>query len=71
MAKKSNILWGITFVLIALFIGFHQFGFLENIGLPSVIFTILLIPVLIMSIVHLNYGGIFSLWRSCFIFTEI
>lgn len=59
MHKKTNVLWGIIFILAALLIIFRQLGFFHTIGLPTLIFTVLLIPVIIMSITRRSYAGVF------------
>lgn len=58
MGKKSNILWGLIFILIAVLIIFNQLGYFNGVGLPSLIVSILLVPVIITSVIHVNFAGI-------------
>ncbi len=58
MKKTKNIFWGLFLVCAAAAIVLYQFGFFLNIGLWTVIITVLLIPVIIESLVHLNFFGV-------------
>lgn len=60
--KRSNMIWGIFFILIAGVIILKQTGFLIGVNLISLVITLLLIPVMLKSIRYLNFSGIlFSL----------
>jgi len=52
-------LWGLFFIGAAALLVINQLGFFADIGLFSLLFTILLIPIIITSIAHLNFFGIF------------
>lgn len=56
--KASNIFWGVFFILAAIAIILNQFGLLAGISLINLIITILLIPIIITSIKHINFSGI-------------
>lgn len=58
MSKKSSIMWGGIFILAALLVIFSRLGLLAAAGLPSLIITIFLIPVIVINAVHLNFGGV-------------
>ena len=58
MSKKRNIVWGLTLILGALLVVFSQLGYFDTVGIPSLIITILLIPVIILSAASLNFSGI-------------
>ena len=58
MHKKRNIVWGLTLILGALLVIFSQLGYFDTVGIPSLIITILLIPVIILSAASLNFSGI-------------
>ncbi|HCC35842.1 MAG TPA: hypothetical protein DEQ02_09540 [Ruminococcaceae bacterium] len=55
----KNVLWGLFFIAAAALVVFQQLGYLEGIGIISLLITILLIPILIKSLVHVNFFGIF------------
>ncbi len=55
----KNLFWGLFFIAGAVLVLCQQMGLLEGIGLISLLITILLAPVLIKSIVHVNFFGIF------------
>lgn len=57
MSKKSSIMWGILFILAALLIVFCQLGVLETAGLPAIIITMFLAPIIVINIIRLNFAG--------------
>lgn len=54
----KKIFWGIYFLLAGTIIILSQTGYLNQINLWSILWVILLIPIMIMSIRHLNFAGI-------------
>lgn len=56
--KSRNIFWGVFFICAGGLVILHQMGYLTQIGIWSLIFTVLLIPVIIKSIQQLNFFGI-------------
>jgi len=56
--KSKNIIWGIYFILAAVLVIFYQLGSFAGIGIPSFVFTVLLIPIIFQSVRHLNFFGI-------------
>ena len=58
MGKKWY--WGIFFLFAAAFVIINPLGYLSNanIGLPSLLLTVLLVPILIESLIHLQFVGI-------------
>ncbi|MGX8710895.1 MAG: LiaF transmembrane domain-containing protein [bacterium] len=57
--KSRNWFWGIFFLLSAVFVIASQTGSFVQIGFVSVLATVLLAALLISSVVHRNYFGIF------------
>lgn len=56
--KVRNVLWGLFFIAAGGLIIANQLGYLAGIGLFSLIVTIILIPVIVKSAMHLNFWGI-------------
>ena len=56
--KNKNWFWGLFFIGAAATIILSRRGYLNNVNLVSLVFTILLIPVIIKSISHVNFLGI-------------
>lgn len=56
--KRKNLFWGLFFLVAAAVIIINQLGYFGTIGLPSLILTVLLIPIIIASAVRLNFVGI-------------
>lgn len=57
--KTRNWLWGIFFICAAALLVMNQLGYFIGIGLFSLLFTIILVPIIVKSIVRLNFFGIF------------
>lgn len=55
----SKIFWGLFFILSGLLIIVNQLGYFTQINILSLVFTILLIAIIIKSIFHRFFGGIF------------
>lgn len=69
MTKK--ILWGLFFIAAAALIITNQLGLLTSITLPSLILTIIILPILFQSIAHTNFFGImFSLAFLAIVFSK-
>ena len=58
--KLKNLFWGAFFILAAIFVIASQTGSFLEIGILSVAATVILAFILIYSIVHLQYIGIFA-----------
>lgn len=56
--KNKNIFWGLFFICAAALIITYRLGNFNGLGLPSLIFTILLVPIIVKSISKLNFFGI-------------
>lgn len=56
--KSKNIYWGLFFIIMAALIILNQIGLLGGINIFSLIISILMIPIIISSIKHTNFGGI-------------
>lgn len=56
--KLSKWFWGLFFILAGGAIIVNQLGYFGTINIYTLIFTILLIPIIIKSIPHLNFSGI-------------
>jgi hypothetical protein len=56
--KLKNLFWGMFFLTAAAIIVLGQLGYLTNVNIWSLVITILLIPVIIKSSLHLNFWGI-------------
>lgn len=62
MKRRKEIFWGLLLIFGALFILANKMGFLRNVGVFTVVFSIFLIGILIENIVQRSFGGIlFSL----------
>lgn len=71
MRRKKEVFWGVLFILGALFILVNKLGYFQDIGVITVVFTILLIGVLIDSFVQRSFGGIlFSLAFLCILYDK-
>lgn len=71
MKRGRNVFWGILFILGAVFILLNKQGYFVDIGVGTVIFTIILAGVLVDSVVHRSFGGIlFSLAFLCILYDE-
>ena len=71
MKKERNIFWGLLFILGAVFIVVNKLGYFQDIGVVTVIFTIVVAGALIDSICHRSFGGIlFSLACLCILYDE-
>jgi len=57
--KNRKWILGIYFILAAVFVLLNQLGYFKTIDLLSLVFTILLIPVILKSLRHLAFPGIF------------
>lgn len=57
--KKERIFWGIYLILGAVFILAVKLGFMQGIGIWSLVFTLAFAAVLIKSLLKLNFFGIF------------
>ena len=56
--KHNNWFWGIFFIIASAAIIVNQLGYFTQINLLSLILTILLIPIILKSIIHVNFAGI-------------
>lgn len=56
--KFRNWFWGLFFILAAVLIIVNQMGFLAGVSILNLLITILLIPIFIKSVAHLNFAGI-------------
>jgi len=69
--KNRNWFWGVFFVAAAILVVVNQLGYLANIGLFSLFLTLLLLPIIIKSVIRLNFAGIlFPLAFLCIIYAE-
>lgn len=59
MKRKSNLIWGIFFVLSAVIILLSKFGVFAQVSAFNLVITCLLIPVIILSIRQVYFSGIF------------
>lgn len=57
--KFKNVFWGLFFIVGGILVIANQLGYLVNLNLFSLFCTILLIPIIIKSAIHLCWGGIF------------
>ncbi len=57
--NTKNIFWGIFFIFAAALIVINQLGYLGELHVVSLGFTLLLIPIMVISISYLNFSGIF------------
>lgn len=56
--KNRNVFWGVFFILSAVAIILNQLGLLVGVSLTSLFLTILLIPIIVTSLKHMNFSGI-------------
>lgn len=69
--REKNIFWGILFVLSAIGIVIGKMGFLSEVNVFSLVFTVLLIAIMINSLFKLNYAGIlFPIAFICIIYDK-
>lgn len=67
----KKILWGLFFILSAVFVIINQLGYLTSVNIFSLIATIILIPIIIKSIFKFNFFGVlFSLAIIAIIYAE-
>lgn len=57
--KKSNLVWGVFFMLAGVFTVMNAAGAFEGVDLFRTAFTLLMIPVVVVSIMDVNFWGIF------------
>ncbi len=57
--KKSNIMWGLFFILCAVLIVLNAFDLFSPLSLWTVLLTIFLVVILINSLIKINFFGIF------------
>jgi len=57
--KTNKWFWGIFFICAAAAVILNALGYLANVSLLSVIFTIVLIPIIVESVLHRHFAGIF------------
>jgi hypothetical protein len=56
--KFSNLIWGVFFLLAATFILFNQFDHFFNIGIGSIIVSILALLIIVQCIAHLRFAAL-------------
>lgn len=62
----KKIFWGLFFILAGAFVIINQLGYYTELSLFTLLFTVVLIPILIMSIAKINFPGIlFSIAFLC------
>ncbi len=67
-----DILWGLVFVAVGVFIVFVALGYIQNIGASKIVFTAIFAGIMVTSIPYLNFGGIFfSAAALCIIYEDI
>lgn len=71
MKRRKEVFWGILFLLGALFIIVNKLGYFQDIGVFTVLFTVVLAGILIESIFHRSFGGIlFPLAFLCILYDK-
>lgn len=55
---KKNLFWGVFLVLAGVYLVVSQMGYLPEVGVFTLVFTIVCLAVLVASIPHLSFGGI-------------
>jgi predicted membrane protein len=71
MKKWSRVLWGLFFILAGALVITNTMGYLAQISLLSLLFLIVITPVLAISIYKINWFGIlFSLAAAIIVFSE-
>lgn len=69
--KTKNIIWGLFFIAAAAVVILNQVGILGGISLWTLIFSLILVPVLVTSVMHVNFTGImFSLALYAILFDK-
>lgn len=69
--KRHRIFTGITLIILSIILIISKFGFLNDFGIWSLLFTIFLIYVIIKSIYPINFGGIlFPIAFLCIIYNK-
>lgn len=69
--KRHRIFTGITLIILSIILIISKFGFLNDFGIWSLLFTIFLIYVIIKSIHPINFGGIlFPIAFLCIIYNK-
>lgn len=69
--KRERIYWGLFLVLCAVFLIVSKLGFMADVNLFSLIFTIFFAAILIKSIAKMEFGGIFfSIAFICIIYAK-
>lgn len=69
--KKERVFWGLFFILGALAMVVSKLGFMGDIGLWTVFFTVFLVAALIESVMHKSASGIlFSIAFLCILYDE-
>ena len=69
--KNKNWFWGIFFVAAAILVLVNQLGYFADVGLFSLFLTLLLIPVMVKSVLIINFPGIlFPAAFLCIIYAE-
>lgn len=67
----KKVFWGLFFIVAAIFVIVNQLGYYTDISLFSLLCTILIIPILLTSLMKVNFTGIFfSLAFLCIIYRE-
>ena len=57
--RTSSVMWGILLIAAAAFIVLSAFGFMHDVGVVSIIFTIVFAGIIISNIPAWNFWGIF------------
>jgi len=57
--KNKKWILGIYFILASVFVLLNQLGYFQTVDLLSLVFTILLIPIVVGSLIHREFAGIF------------
>jgi hypothetical protein len=69
--KNRNWFWGVFFIAVAAIIVINQLGYFVDVGLFSLLVTLLLVPIMVKSIFALNFAGIlFPAAFLCMIYAE-
>ena len=55
---KKNYFWGVFLVLAGAYLVVSQMGYLPQVGVFTLVFTIVCLAVIVASIPHLGFGGI-------------
>ena len=57
--KNKNLIWGLFFILAGVALILDRTGLLGSVSVWSVVISLLLVPVIVTSVRHLNFWGIF------------